>query len=86
MSTPTNQPDQLVTAQEIAERLGVSIWSIRKWQYTKIDQPLIRRAVSFPEPVLKGQAKNSTPYWRWGDVLEWAEKRPSISSAGASAG
>lgn len=51
--------DELVTAREIAERLGVARpQAVHTWR---------RRNVGFPEPVTVGMV------WRWGDVKAWAE-------------
>jgi predicted DNA-binding transcriptional regulator AlpA len=58
------EPDDLVTASEIAERLGRSRESVRLLIAGE------RGAGDFPAPVSHLRSRNRL--WRWSDVAEWA--------------
>jgi hypothetical protein len=60
------EPDDLVTATEIAERLGRSRESVRLLIAGK------RGPGSFPAPVSHLRRRNRL--WRWADVATWAEQ------------
>lgn len=61
------EPDDLVTAAEIAERLGRSRESVRLIAAGE------RGDGDFPAPVSHLRTRNRL--WRWSDVAEWAERR-----------
>jgi hypothetical protein len=60
------EPDDLVTASEIAKRLGRSRESVRLLAAGK------RGDGSFPAPVTHALERNRL--WHWADLLEWADK------------
>lgn len=60
------EPDDLVTASEIAERLGRSRESVRLLVAGE------RGAGTFPAPVSHLRTRNRL--WRWSDVAEWANE------------
>lgn len=66
--------DQLVGAEEIAERLGLS-------SYQRVHE-LRRRNPDFPEPVK--QLKRAM-VWVWSDVERWSRQRPSAVNRGRTA-
>ena len=63
------EPDDLVTATEIADRLGRTRESIRLLAGGQ------RGDGSFPSPV--SHARDRNRLWRWTDVLAWAGQEPA---------
>jgi hypothetical protein len=60
------EPDDLVTASEIAERLGRTRESVRLLIAGK------RGAGDFPAPVSHLRSRNRL--WRWSDIVEWSDE------------
>jgi hypothetical protein len=60
------EPDELVTAAEIADRLGRSRESVRLLAAGE------RGAGDFPPPISHLRCRNRL--WRWSDVAEWADE------------
>ncbi len=58
-------PDDLVTAAEIAQRLGISREAVRLYATGQ------RGDGMFPAPA-HASASNRSVLWRWGEVLDWA--------------
>jgi len=65
------EPDELVTAGEIAERCGLSREAIRLYVLGK------RGPGGFPRPVAGLQQKS--PLYRWSDVAAWLDRLPGRS-------
>ena len=63
--------DDLVSAEEIAERFGLShAQNVSVWA---------RRHADFPAPIKKLQR---VQIWHWPDVVEWAQKTGRMDSKG----
>ena len=58
-------PDDLVTAAEIAQKIGISREAVRLYAAGK------RGDGMFPAPA-HASASNRSVLWRWGEVLDWA--------------
>lgn len=58
-------PDDLATAAEIAQRLGISREAVRLYATGQRGDGL------FPAPA-HASASNRSVLWRWGEVLDWA--------------
>jgi len=61
MASPID-PDDIVGASEIADRLGVSSSVVHDWQ---------RRYDDFPEPIRRLRMGH---VWSWPDVAAWAQQ------------
>ncbi|MEO1063007.1 MAG: helix-turn-helix domain-containing protein [Actinomycetota bacterium] len=66
--------DEMITVDDIAERLGVSVATVRMWRN--------RTHTEFPEPFKRFGV---TMVWRWGDVLRWAGQHGRIRTSTARA-
>ncbi|WP_369696393.1 helix-turn-helix domain-containing protein [Oligoflexus tunisiensis] len=55
--------DQLLTADDLAERLSISVKTVRKWRYERVLPP---------ETMVK--LRHQVRY-RWGMVLRWLESK-----------
>lgn len=67
----------LVTMNEIADRIGVSIATIRQWRYN-------RSYLEFPQPDIKGPGRNDQPYWNWSTIEAWINShRPDLKDHGS---
>jgi hypothetical protein len=69
------EPDDLVTATEIAERLGRTRESVRLLASGR------RGAGDFPAPV--SHTKSRSRLWRWSDVLAWSGHADDVELARA---
>lgn len=64
--------ERLLTLEEIADRLGVSVNTLRQWRYT-------RTYLEFPPPDLKGPKRHDSPYWYWSTIETWMNRhRPDL--------
>ena len=52
---------------ELAQRLGVSTQTIRRWE----------KAGDFPQAIRLGQSARSSIGWKAQDVAEWIDSRPA---------
>jgi len=71
------EPDELVSAAEIADRVGLSRETIRLYAMGR------RGPGTFPPPVAR--LRNRSPFYRWTDVAPWLAHHGGTASAQASA-
>ena len=70
------EPDELVSASDIADRVGLNRETIRLYAMGAV------ASGTFPPPVAR--LRKRSPFYRWTDVAQWLARHGGITSAQAS--